>query len=121
MRNELFKEIVGEFRKLVLELELDSRGEKCRTLQQTADHGVNAVLYEASETLGDAGIFVGEFTCLLIKQLEFPIIEIEKFLVHERVTSDLYYFSRIDNVGDEFHRDMHRLASQIGAYNKPYL
>ena len=88
MRNELLKQIVGEFRELVLELELHPRGQKRCAFQETADHGVYAFLYEATKALGDAGIFVCKFTRLLIKQLQFPIVEIEKFLVHAYFTND---------------------------------
>ena len=42
---------------------------------------------EAAEPLGDAGIFVGEFAGLLVQQLKFSIVEIEKFPVH-RATAD---------------------------------
>ena len=88
MRDELLEQIVGEFRKFVLELELNPRGEEGRAFQQTADHRIDAVFQDAAEPLRDARIFVGEFARLLVEQLKFPIVEIEKFPVHARFTVD---------------------------------
>ena len=67
MRDELLKQIIREFRELVLEFELDPRGQKCRAFQETANQRIDAVLQEAAEALRDAGILVCEFARLLVK------------------------------------------------------
>ena len=43
IRNQLFEQVCGEFRKFVLELELDARGEKRRAFQQPGDHRIGAI------------------------------------------------------------------------------
>ena len=88
MRDKLLEQIAGEFWKFVLELELDPRGEKRRTFEKPADHRIDAVFQDAAEPLGNARIFVCEFARLLVEQLKFPIVEIEKFPVHARFTVD---------------------------------
>ena len=85
MRDQLLEQIVGEFRKFVLELELYPRGKKGRALEQAADHRIDAIVQNAAEPLRYSRIFVGEFARLLVEQLEFPIVEIEKFAVHARL------------------------------------
>ena len=69
MRDKLLKQIVGEFRKFVLELELDARRQKGGSFQEAADQRIDAIFEEAAEPLGNARIFVGEFARLLIEQL----------------------------------------------------
>ena len=88
MRDELLEQIVGEFRKLVLELELDARREKGRAFEQPADQRIDAILQNAAEPLRYSRIFLGKFARLLVEQLKFPIVEIEKFGVHARFTTD---------------------------------
>ena len=88
MGNELFQQILGEFGKFVLELELHPRRQESRALQQAADHRIDAVVQKAAETLGDARIFLGEFARLLVEQLKFRVVEIEKFPIHARLTID---------------------------------
>ena len=56
--------------------------------EQSADHRVDAILQDAAEPLRDARIFVGELARLLVEQLKFPIVQIEKFPVHARFTID---------------------------------
>ncbi len=58
MRHQLLEQIVGEFRKFVLELELDARGQKGGSLEQTADHRIDAVFQNAAEPFRNARIFV---------------------------------------------------------------
>ena len=82
VRDELLEQIAGEFRKLVLELELHARGEEGRAFEQAGDHRIHALGDQAAEPLGDARIFLGEFPGLLVQQQEFSIVEIEKFPVH---------------------------------------
>jgi len=88
MRNQLLKQAVGEFREFMLDLELDSRGEESRAFEQSADEGVRTVFQKAAEPLRYARIFDCELARLLVEQLEFPIVEIEKFPVHARFTDD---------------------------------
>src|SRR4029077_958378 len=82
MRDQLLEQIVGELGKLVLELELHARREERRALQQSAHHRVEPILQDAAKPLCNAGILFGELASLLVKQLQFPIIQIEKFAVH---------------------------------------
>ena len=78
----MLEQVAGELGKLVLELELNPRGEECGAFQQARHHRVHAIGDQPAEPLRDARIFVGELARLLVKQLEFPIVEIEKFPVH---------------------------------------
>ncbi len=88
MRDELFQQVVGEFRKFVLQLELDPRGKERSAFEKAADQRVDAVFQNAAEPFRNARILVCEFARLLIEQLKFPIVEVEKFPVHGCVTSD---------------------------------
>jgi hypothetical protein len=88
MRDQLLEQVAGEFRELVLELELNPRGKKRRAFEQPADQRIDAVLEDPAEPLRDSGIFVCEFARLLVEQLKFPIVEIEKFPVHACITTD---------------------------------
>ncbi len=88
MRNELFQQIVGEFRKFVLQLELDPRCKERGAFEKAADQRVDAIFQNTAEPLCNARILICEFTRLLVEQLKFPIIEVEKFPIHGCVTSD---------------------------------
>ena len=72
----------------MLELELHAGGKEGCTLEQARHHRIHSFGDEAAEPLCDAGIFAGEFPRLLMQQLEFSIVEIEKFPVHRTVTTD---------------------------------
>jgi hypothetical protein len=61
MRDELLEQIVGEFRKLVLQLELDARGKEGRAFEEAADQRVDAVFQKAAEPFSNARVFLGEF------------------------------------------------------------
>ncbi len=87
MGDELLQQIVGEFRKFVLELELDTRRKKGGAFEKAADQRVDAIFENSAEPLRNARILVREFARLLVEELKFPIIKIEKFPVHARFTS----------------------------------
>ncbi len=67
MRNELFQQIFGEFRKLVFELELDPCGQESSSLQQSSDQWVYTVIQDTAEAFRNARIFFSELTRLLIE------------------------------------------------------
>ena len=66
----------------MLDLQLHARGEKRRALQQARDHRIGAVADQAAQSLGDAGIFGGEFRALLAQHGEFAIVEVSELVVH---------------------------------------
>ena len=51
---------------------------------------------------------------LLVQQLQFSIVEIEKFPVHGSQPVDLDLAAVELDVGDEFDRNVDRLAAQVG-------
>ena len=121
MRDQLLEQIVGELRKLVLELELHARREERGTFQQPAHHRIGPVLQDAAEPLRNAGIFFGELARLFVKQLQFPIVKIEKFAVHARLQSINDNFSALNNVSNEFYGNLNGIARQIRTDQKPHL
>src|SRR5579871_1452109 len=98
MRNQLLEQIAGELGKLMLELELHARRQECRAFEQAAHQRVDAVLKNASKPFRNSWIFLGKLPRLFVEQLELPIIEIEKFAVHERSQSIDDNFSAFDNI-----------------------
>src|ERR1700732_648673 len=80
---ELLEQIIGELGKFVLEFELHARRKQGRAFEEARDHRIDAVADESPQPFGDARILFGEFTRLLVKQLELTVIMIEKFLVHD--------------------------------------
>ena len=70
----------------MFELELDARGQECRTFEQPTDQWVNAILENAAKPFSYSRIGIRKFTGLLVEQLKFPIIEIEKFAVHAHLS-----------------------------------
>src|SRR6202034_4374439 len=78
VRHQLLEQVAGELRKFVFELELHARCEDCRALKQPADHRIDAILKNAAKPLGYSGILFGKLSRLLVQQLEFPIIQVEK-------------------------------------------
>ena len=122
VRHQLLEQIAGEFRELVLQLELHAGGEKRRALEQARNHRVHPVGDQAAKPLSDAGILVGELARLLIQQLELPIVEIEKFPVHRRSQPVDHDLAAVDlDVGDEFDRHVHWLARQVRAHDEAHL
>ena len=73
----------------MLDLELNPSCQESCAFQQTADHWIDAVFQNPTQALSNAGILIREFARLLVKQLKFPIVEIEKFPVHQRFTIGL--------------------------------
>ena len=102
----------------MLELELHARRQERGALQQAGDHRVGALADEAAEPLGDAGIFFGEFARLFVKQLQFAVVEVEKFPVHCLQPVDLNLAAVELDVGNEFDRNIDRLAAKVGAYDE---
>lgn len=62
MRVDHLQQVLGERRKLVLDLELDACGEECEPLQQTFHIGVCAFKAGQSQTAGNFRKFGGKFT-----------------------------------------------------------
>ena len=91
------------------------------SFQQPPDQGIDAVLQNAAETLCNSRIFFSELAPLLIEQLKFRIVEIEKFPIHARSQSIDDNFSGLDNVGDELDRNVHRMAHQFATNHEAYL
>ncbi len=88
MRDQLLQQIFGEFREFVLELELDPCGKEGRTFQQPADQRIDAIVQDAAEALRNARIFLSELARLLVEQLKFGVVEIEKLPIHGPLTAD---------------------------------
>ena len=84
----MLEQIVGEFRKFVFELELDARRKKGRTFEQTANQWVDAILQDTAEPFRYSRVSIRKFASLLIEQLKFPIVKIEKFVIHVCFTDD---------------------------------
>jgi hypothetical protein len=64
VRRQLVDQVRREVGELVLELELDSRGQERRSLEQSADHRVETVLEQSPQSLGDARIVPRELSGL---------------------------------------------------------
>jgi hypothetical protein len=105
----------------VFELELHARGKKSRAFEQSADKGVDAIFQHAAEAFGYARVGVGEFPCLLVEQLKFPIVKVEKFTVHAASSTMEDNLAGIYDVGDEFNGEVDRLAHQLGTDDEPHL
>src|SRR6266853_1635413 len=121
VRNELFQQILGEFGEFVFELELHPCGKKSGSFQQPPDQRIDAVLQDAAQALRNSRIFLGELPRMLVEQLKFGVVEIEKFPVHARSQSIDDNFSRLDNVGDELDRNMQGMAHQFAGDHKAHL
>jgi len=102
----------------MLELELDSCRKKGRAFEKSADHLVDAILEDAAESLRDPRVLYREFARLLIEQLKFSIIKIEKFSVHTCSQTVDYNLATFNDVSNELYRNMNRIARQIGADDK---
>src|SRR5207248_5192196 len=120
MRDELFQQILGEFGELVFELELDPCCKESGSFQQSPDQRIYAVVQNATEALRNPRIFFSELTRLLIEQLKFRVVEIEKLPIHALSQSIDDNFSGFNNVGDELNRRVHRMAHQLAANYKAY-
>src|SRR6266704_1792842 len=121
VRNQLFQQILGEFGEFVFELELHPCGKKSGSFQQPTDQRIDAVLQNATQALRNSRIFFGELARMLVEQLKFGVVEIEKFPVHARSQSIDDNFSGFDNIGDELDRNMHRMAHQFATDDEAYL
>src|SRR5712675_761460 len=121
MRDELFQQILGELGEFVFELELHPCGKKSGSFQQPTDQRIDAVLQNATQALRNSRIFLGELARMLVEQPKFGVVEIEKFLVHARSQSIDDNFSGLDNVGDEFDGNVHRMAHQFATDDEAYL
>ena len=82
MRRQLVDQIRREVGELVLELELDSRGQKRRPFEQSADRRVEFVLEQSAEPLGDPRIVPCKLGRLFAQDRELLIVELEEFAVH---------------------------------------
>src|SRR6266849_1164443 len=121
MRDELFQQILGELGEFVFELELYPCRKESGSFQQPTDQRIYAVLQDAAQALRNSGIFLGELARMLVEQLKFGVVEIEKFPIHARSQSLDDNFSGFDNIGDELDRDVHRMAHQLATDHKAYL
>src|SRR6266700_111226 len=121
MRNEFFQQILGELGEFVFELELQPCGKESGSFQQPTDQRIDAVLQNAAQALRNSRIFLGKLARMLVEQLKFGVVEIEKFLVHARSQSIDDNFSGLDNVGDEFDGNVHRMAHQFATDDEAYL
>ena len=90
-------------------------------LQFEVDPTNNAVLQDAAEALRDPRIFFSELARLLVEQLKFRVVEIEKFPIHAHSQSIDDNLSGFDDVGDELDRNMNRMAHQFGTNQKANL
>jgi len=108
----------GEF---VFELELHPCCKESGSFQQPPDQRIDAVLQNAAQALRNSRIFLGELPRMLVEQLKFGVVEIEKFPVHARSQSIDDNFSGLDNIGDELDRNMQRMAHQLAGDHKAHL
>ena len=67
VRRQLVDQVGGEVGELMLELELNSGGQKRGALKQSADHRIEIVLEQSAQALRHARIFLGEFGRLFTK------------------------------------------------------
>ena len=86
--HQLVQQVIGEFRELVFQLQLDPRRQIGRAFEQAEDHVVGTLFDQAAEPSRNAGELFGEFLGLLLQQAEFLIEQVEKFTVHRGVTGD---------------------------------
>src|SRR5882672_5008489 len=121
MRDELFQQILGEFGEFVFELELHPCCKESGSFQQPPDQRIDAVLQNAAQALRNSRILLGELARLLVEQLKLRVVEIEKFPIHARSQSIDDNFSGLDNVGDEFDGNVHRMAHQFATDDEAYL
>src|SRR3981189_639970 len=121
MRNELFQQILGELGEFVFELELHPCSKESGSFQQPTDQRIDAVLQNATQALRNSRIFLGELARMLVEQLKFGVVEIEKFLVHARSQSIDDNFSAFDDIGDEFDGNVRRMAGQVATDDEAYL
>src|SRR6266851_1198400 len=121
MRDELFQQILGELGEFVFELELHPCRKESGSFQQPTDQRIDAVLQNAAQALRNARIFLGELARMLVEQLKFGVVEIEKFRVHAHSQSIDDNFSSFDDIGDELDRNVHRMADQFAGDHKAYL
>ena len=98
----------------MLELQLDTGGEKCGAFEQPGDHGIRAVPDQSAKAFGDAGIFFGEISRLLVQQGQFAIVEVQEFAIHCLEPVDMDIAGVELDVGDEFDGNVERLGNQIG-------
>src|SRR5947209_9063501 len=121
MRDELFQQVFGELREFVLELELDSCCEERGSLEQPADQRIDTVIQNAAEALRNTWIFFSELARMLVEQLKFGVVQIEKFPIHARSQSIDDNFSGFDNIGDKLDRNLQRVAHQFATDHEAYL
>ncbi len=67
VRRQLVDQVGGEVGEFMLELELDSSGQKRGALKQSADHRIEIVIEQSAQALRHARIFLGEFGRLFTK------------------------------------------------------
>ena len=82
------KQVIGEFRELVLQLQLDPGRQIGRAFEQAEDHVVGALFDEAAEPSRYAWEFFGELLGLLLQKAKFLIEQVEEFAVHRGVTEN---------------------------------
>ena len=104
----------------MLELELNSRGQKRRPFEQAADHRVEAVLEQSAEPLGDPGIFLRELRRLFAEDRELLVVEFEKFAVHRLEPFDPDLAGVDLDLGHEFGRNVHGINAKLRADQKPH-
>ena len=81
VRHKLFEKIAGEFRELMLELQLHARSKKRGAFEQARDHRIHSVPCQAAEAFGDSGILFGEFLALLVEK-PVPVEVLDRPTVH---------------------------------------
>src|SRR5258708_29727440 len=121
VRNELFQQILGELGEFVFELELHPRGKEGGSFQQPPDQRIDTVLQNAAQAFRNSRIFLGELARMLVEQLKFGVVEIEKFPVHARSQSIDDNFSGFTDIGDEFDWNMHGMTPKFPSAHKPHL
>jgi len=66
----------------MLHLQLHAGRQERRALKQAGNHWVHALGDKAAKPLRNAGVLSGKIARLLVQELQFAVIEIEKFAVH---------------------------------------
>jgi hypothetical protein len=72
----------------MLQFELNPSSQKSCAFKQPANQRVDSIFQDAAKAFRYARVFVCELPRLLVEQLKFPIIKIEKFSVHSTFTRD---------------------------------
>ncbi len=89
VRHQLLKQVIGEGRELVLELELHTGGQKRRAFQKRSDHRIGGVLGHGPQAFGNARILRRELFRMFIEQRKFAVVELHELAVHIAAVSIL--------------------------------